>query len=105
MYHLLKDIEPREIVPGYFGRFIHSDKTTTAIWEIKAGHELPLHSHHHEQISIITEGKFEMQIGEETKVYEPGGVIVIPSHVPHSGKSITDCKIIDIFCPVREEYL
>ncbi|NOY99054.1 MAG: cupin domain-containing protein, partial [Chloroflexi bacterium] len=35
---------------------------------------------------------------------EPGAVAVIPPDVPHAGRAVTDCRIIDVFYPTREEY-
>jgi len=100
----LKTIEKRELVPGYKARFVHSDNITLAFWEIKAGSKLPAHSHAHEQVSQITEGEFELTIAESTFVLKPGKVAIIPSNAEHSGKAITDCKIVDTFYPVREDY-
>lgn len=98
------DIEPVEVVKGYSARFLHTERMTFAFWEVKAGHELPMHQHEHEQVSQILEGEFEMTIGAITKIHKPGSVLVIPSNTPHRGRSITDCKILDVFCPVREDY-
>ncbi len=78
---------------------------TFAYWNIKSGSELPEHSHVHEQVANVTEGTFELTIAGETKSVGPGEVTVIPSNVVHSGVAITDCKILDVFCPVREDYL
>lgn len=100
----LKDIEQKEIVKGYKARFVHSETMTTAYWEVEAGAELPQHSHSNEQVSNVTKGKFEFNLDGERKMLEPGDVVVIPSNVPHSGKSVTDCFIIDTFHPVREDY-
>ena len=98
------DIEPREIVKGYKARFLHTSTMTIAFWEVEANAELPMHHHIHEQVSQILEGEFEMTIDGITKVHKPGSVLVIPSNIEHSGKAITDCKILDIFNPVREDY-
>ena len=98
------DIEPREIVKGYKARFLHTDTMTLAFWEVEPNAELPTHHHIHEQVSQILEGQFEMTINGITKVHELGSVLVIPSNVPHSGKAITACKILDVFNPVREDY-
>ena len=35
---------PREVIPGFVGRFLHSDTMTFALWEINAGAVLPPHS-------------------------------------------------------------
>ncbi|WP_299368083.1 cupin domain-containing protein [Winogradskyella sp.] len=99
------DIKPKEIVKGYKARFLHTNAVTIAFWEVEPDAELPMHNHIHEQVSQILEGEFEMTIDGITKIHKPGSVLVIPSNVPHSGKAITACKILDIFSPVREDYL
>ena len=98
------DIQPREIVPGFHGRFAHTDGMTLAYWEVGAGASLPEHAHHHEQITTILEGRFEMTVGGETRILEAGGVAVIPSHVPHQGTALTACRIVDSFQPARDDY-
>lgn len=100
----LKDFEEKEPVPGYKVRFVHSDNMTFAYWNIDAGAALPDHSHPHEQVANVIEGKFEFTLDGETKVIGPGDVVTIPGNVPHSGKAVTDCRIIDAFYPVREDY-
>jgi quercetin dioxygenase-like cupin family protein len=100
----LDNIDPREIVPGYFGRLIHSENMTVAVWQIEEGAPLPQHQHVHEQIAIVLEGQFELTVAGETRVLEPGAVAVISSSVPHSGRALTPCRLIDIFSPPREEY-
>ena len=104
MYTRLSNITQNELLPGFNVRFVHGDLMTTAHWDIEKDVVLPEHSHIHEQIAIVTEGKFELIIEGKSTVCEPGGVMVIPSNAIHSGRAITDCKIIDIFAPVREEY-
>ena len=101
----LNDIEQKELIPGYKVRFIHSKNMTIAYWDIKKDAPLPEHKHPHEQIANMIEGKFELTVGGETKIVKAGDVAVIPSNTKHSGKAITDCKIIDIFYPIREDYL
>ncbi|MFY0630291.1 MAG: cupin domain-containing protein [Flavobacteriaceae bacterium] len=77
---------------------------TIAYWEVKAGSELPLHAHIHEQVTMVTKGSFEMTIGGKSHVYNPGEIAVIPSNVEHSGKALTYCEITDVFSPAREDY-
>lgn len=101
---LIKEIEQKEIIKGFKGRFVHMESFTIAFWEVEEGAEIPLHSHIHEQTTQVIEGKFEMTVDNITKVYEPGMIVTIPSFVEHGGKAITNCKLTDVFCPVREEY-
>ncbi|MBA4851325.1 cupin domain-containing protein [Emticicia sp. BO119] len=93
-----------EVITGFKARFVHTDKLTLAYWEIEKGAILPMHAHIHEQITTVLEGRFELTIGQETKVYENGLLAVIPPNVIHRGKALTDCKIYDVFYPVREDY-
>jgi quercetin dioxygenase-like cupin family protein len=43
-------------------------------------------------------------VGGEARVTSPGAVAIIPPHVPHSGRAITDCRVIDVFYPTRDDY-
>lgn len=103
-YLKLKDFEEKELVPGYKVRFVHSDNMTCAYWQIAAGAALPEHAHPHEQVVNIIEGKFEFSLEGDIRVIEPGDVVVVPGDVKHCGKAVTDCRIIDVFYPVREDY-
>lgn len=100
----IEDLMEVEVVPGFTGSFLHSENLTIATWEIEAGSSLPEHSHQQEQISIVTEGEFELTLAGETMVLAPGLVAVVPSTASHSGKALTDCSIVDVFYPVRDDY-
>lgn len=93
-----------ELLPGFDGKFIHTENMSLGYWRIKAGSVLKEHAHVHEQVTHILEGKFEMTINGETTIIEPGIIAVIPTGVSHSGKAITDCIAMDVFQPVREDY-
>ena len=97
-------IEAREVVPGFLGRFIHTDNMTMAYWEIREGAELPQHDHHHEQVVNMLAGEFELTVDGQPRRLTPGDVVVLPSHVPHSGRALTDCRILDVFQPCRDDY-
>lgn len=100
----LSTLEENEIVSGFHGTFVHTENMTVTFWRIKAGAELPEHAHLHEQVSVVTAGKFEMTLDGKTLQLEAGKIAVIPSNVKHSGRAITDCEILDTFYPVREDY-
>jgi quercetin dioxygenase-like cupin family protein len=100
----LASVNPIEMIKGYHARFIHTEQMTLNFLEVEAGSIVPEHSHPHEQVSIVTEGEFELTVAGEVMRFGPGKVIVIPSNVKHSGIAITDCKLLDVFTPVREDY-
>lgn len=100
----LSKVEKKEIIPGYFGRLIHTQNMSVIFWEATKGAIVPQHCHVNEQIMQVLEGKFEFTLDNVTTIYEPGTLVVIPPNVPHSGKALTACKLMDIFSPVRNEY-
>lgn len=97
-------LEPRELIPGHRGRFVHSEHTTHVYWDIVEGATLPEHSHPHEQIVNMLEGTYELTVNGTRHVLSEGEVLVIPGGAKHSGRSHTACRILDVFSPVREEY-
>ena len=100
----LESIESREILTGFNGKFIHSDNLTLAYWDIDEGASLPEHAHEHEQVVNMLEGEFEITVGGNPLSLKPGDVVVIPGNVPHSGKAISKCRILDVFSPARDDY-
>ncbi len=65
-----------------------------------------IHSHPHEQITIVERGRVAFTIDGQTRIASAGDVIHFPSDMPH-GATILDEEVvlIDIFSPVREEFL
>ena len=100
----IKNLKQREIIPGFNGKFVNGENITWAFWDIKKDSSIPNHFHIHEQIMHVISGDFEFTINGLTSVFSEGDTIVIPSNIPHRGKALTNCKIMDVFSPKREEY-
>jgi quercetin dioxygenase-like cupin family protein len=100
----LDEIKGKELTKGILGKYLHGTNMTAGWVTIKAGSDLAVHQHPHEQITIMLEGKLEMKIGDETYLLEPGTMQVIPSNTPHGAIAHTDCVLIDVFNPIREDY-
>jgi quercetin dioxygenase-like cupin family protein len=101
---IIKNIKPKEIVPGITGYYAHGDKHTFGYVEIKKGSIVPQHHHVQEQITYIIEGQLDMTIEGEFCSLTAGMYHIIPSNISHSAVAITDCIVIDTFSPVREDY-
>lgn len=100
----INDLKEKEIFPGLKGKLIHGDNISWAFWNVSNGASVPLHSHFHEQIMYVTEGRFKLVVNGKEKVYEKGDFVVIPSNVQHEGEALSDCKLMDVFSPAREDY-
>ncbi|MEM9928455.1 MAG: cupin domain-containing protein [Bacteroidota bacterium] len=99
-----KDLSAQEVFPGIVGKLVHTPLTTIADFQITAGTILPEHQHPHEQTSSVLSGRFRFWIAGEERILEAGEVAVIPGNTPHRGEALTDCRIIDVFAPTREDY-
>ncbi len=101
----LADIPAREILGGIIqGRYAHADAMTIGEVLLQPHTVVPMHEHPHEQLTYVLEGRFEFTVGSETTTLEPGMAALIPGGVTHGGKTLTACKVIDVFSPIREDY-
>ena len=101
---LITSILPKTLAPGIAGHYAHGDKCTLGYVELRKDSVVPLHNHPHEQITYILEGKLQMVIDGKDCLLEQGMYYVIPSNIMHSAVALTDCQVIDVFAPVREDY-
>lgn len=63
------------------------------------------HEHHHSQVTYVESGVFEMTIGEETRTIRAGDGYYVPPHIMH-GVVCTEAGIlVDVFSPLREDFL
>ncbi len=105
IYH--EDIPAVELVPGQIKAHLISGKRATAMFATFEPNAVgPLHKHEHEQIMIIADGEGELVTGGKRYPVKKGDVTVFASNQEHgtyaSDKGI---KTIEIFIPVRQEYM
>ncbi len=104
MKYTLESMPEREIVPGFHGRFVHSEGMTFTYWRIAPGAVIPPHSHPHEQVVNMLEGELELIAGGVAQMLKAGDVYTIAGNVVHSARGVTACRVLDVFSPVREDY-
>jgi quercetin dioxygenase-like cupin family protein len=98
------DLTAKVLAEGISGRYVHGEKLSFGLVHLLKGSIVGLHHHPHEQITYILEGELEMEIGGKKELLKKGNYHVIPSNISHSAIAISDCMVIDVFSPVREEY-
>jgi quercetin dioxygenase-like cupin family protein len=66
----------------------------------------PVHTHPHEQITLVEQGPVEFTIEGQQRIAQTGDVLHFPSNVQH-GATMLDREVvlIDIFTPLREDFL
>jgi quercetin dioxygenase-like cupin family protein len=83
----------------------HGDKTHMVKFRLQAGVEIPTHEHPHEQTGFLLQGKMIMVIEGEECPLEAGDSWSLRGGVPHGVKVLDECLVLEIFSPVREEYM
>jgi len=81
------------------------DKTLMAEFRLDKAALLPGHSHPHEQTGYLASGRLELAIGSTSYLVQPGDSWCIPGNVEHNALAIEDSVAIEVFSPVREDYL
>lgn len=96
----------KEVLPGIkLKTLVHGEKTLFTEFRMNAGAVLPKHAHIHEQTGYLIEGEIRLTIGQETFEVKKGDSWCIPGNTQHSAEIITDSAAIEVFSPVREDYL
>jgi quercetin dioxygenase-like cupin family protein len=94
-----------KIWEGINAQMFHSRQITFAHVTLEKGADVMEHSHVHEQWTHVIEGEMQFEVAGEKKVLSPGMAAFIPSNAVHSAKALTNCKVIDCFLPVREDFV
>lgn len=84
---------------------VYGDKTLMVEFRLQKGATLPLHSHPHEQIGYLVKGRIRLTIGSDVHEVIPGDSWCIPGGVFHCAGIIEDSLAVEVFSPVREDYL
>ena len=84
---------------------VYGEKTLLAEFRLDKGAVLPRHSHPHEQTGYLVSGRLDLTIGTETHRVEPGGSWCIPGNVEHSACAEENSVAVEVFSPVRDDYL
>ena len=88
-----------------FKTLVYGERTLFTEFRLEKGSKLPRHRHPHEQTGYLVAGRMRFSIGEETYEVEPGDSWCIPSNVEHGGEIMQDSIAIEVFSPVRKDYL
>ena len=106
MFYKKNDAGYRQVIKGIrLKTLVHGEKTLLCEFRIKKGKVLPSHSHPHEQTGYLVSGHMKFIIGDNVFDVEPGDSWCIPGDVEHAAEAFEDSMGVEVFSPVREEYL
>ena len=86
-------------------RMIVGSREMLVRWEFCKGALAARHSHPNEQIVMMLEGKLQLTVENTSTTMVSGDIVVIPPNVPHEALALEDTVVLDIFSPLREDFL
>ncbi len=106
MEFLRWDSVPLEVMSDVISRkVIAGEKAMVAQVFLKKDAVVPEHHHESEQITYILEGALKFELEGKEVIVRQGEVLHIPSNVPHRAVALEDTVDLDIFSPIRTDWL
>jgi quercetin dioxygenase-like cupin family protein len=98
-------VEVEHLAENIRRRMIVGTKEMLVRWEFTRGATAARHSHPHEQIVVMVFGKLKLIVGDAEIIMGNDDIVVIPPNMPHEALALEDTVVIDIFSPLREDFL
>ncbi len=106
MFRVNAEASAVEMFPGVVRRTLNSGERTTLVEITMAeGATVPAHSHPHEQVGYVASGRVRFAIDGHERELSAGDSYLVPSDASHEVTALEPSVCVDIFSPVREEYL
>lgn len=99
------EIELEKVTEMISRKFVHGEREMLAQIYLKKGALVPMHSHESEQITYVLQGALKFLIGGEEILVREGEVLTIPSWVEHQAEAMEDTFELDIFSPIRQDWI
>jgi quercetin dioxygenase-like cupin family protein len=103
--HTWKNMPWEKVTADISRKIISGENEMIAHVYLKRGAVVPEHAHVSEQITYILEGALKFWILGEELIVRAGQVLVIPPNVPHKALALDDTLDVDIFSPIRRDWL
>jgi quercetin dioxygenase-like cupin family protein len=101
-----RDIPSQRISEGVDRQMVVGERLMMCRLTLQPHVDTPVHSHPHEQMTLIERGRVRFTIDGHEKVVGAGDVLHFPPNVAHGATMLDEeVVLIDIFTPIREEFL
>jgi quercetin dioxygenase-like cupin family protein len=99
-------IPSERVADGIERQMIWGDRLMVCRLRIAPGTVTAVHSHEHEQITIVERGRALFKVSGTERVTSAGDILHFPSWCEHGATMLDEeVVLIDIFSPVRQEFL
>ena len=106
---MIRTAEPegyKKLLEGiHFKSLVHGDRTHLTEFRIDKGAVVPQHQHPQEQTGYLISGSLRFTIDGEVTTALPGTSWNLPAGIPHGAEALEDAVVVEVFSPIREDYL
>ena len=103
--HRWEEIALDKITEMISQKIIAGEREMLAQIYLKRGALVPMHAHESEQMTYILQGALKCLVGGEEVMVREGEVLHIPSGTPHQAEALEDTFELDVFSPVRLDWI
>lgn len=101
-----QDVRWEAVSPGVRRKILaYDDHLMLVKADFQQGGVGPIHQHFHSQTTYVESGEFAVTIGDETQVLRAGDAYYIPPNVPHGATALSAGVLLDMFSPIREDFM
>jgi unsaturated pyranuronate lyase len=106
MFRVTDDAGWAPALPGIDRRtLVHGPATLMTEFRMQRGAVLPRHAHPHEQTGYLVRGRLRLTVGTDVFEATPGASWTVPGGLEHGAEVLEDALAIEVFAPVRDDYL
>jgi quercetin dioxygenase-like cupin family protein len=103
--HRWDEIALEKVTEMMSQKIISGEREMLAQIYLKRGALIPMHAHDSEQMTYILQGALRFLVGNEEVIVREGEVLHIPANVTHQAEALEDTFELDVFSPVRTDWL
>ena len=106
MHQPWHDVPSERIADGIDRQMVVGERLMLCRLTLQPHVDTPLHSHPHEQMTIVERGRVRFTIDGAARIAAAGDVLHVPPNVVHGATMLDEeVVLIDVFTPIREEFL
>lgn len=103
--HRWDEIALQKVTEMVSRKVVAGDRGMLAQSYLKRGAVVPIHAHDSEQMTYVLQGALKFLIAGEETIVREGEVLHIPAGLPHQSEALDDTFELDVFTPIRPEWL
>lgn len=102
----VSNAEWQDVAPGIQRRVLgYGDDIMMVAVKFESGAVGAVHDHPHRQVTYVSDGEFDVTVDGKSAVLKAGDSFFVPSGKKHGVVALTGGTLVDVFTPMREDFI